>query len=162
MPSRGCGGSRSKHPATQSDKRLRLKRLEIDASHINFVAVDLSGGGTKSALVQTGWAPDGRSLMLCEGLAVYLDAGVLETLLKDLRALAGVGTRLAISMSPPVTDPDQPARRRFRAAIEALGEPARNDLTAADAEGMLATARWRLGDVSDRSQRAGLAVFAPV
>jgi methyltransferase (TIGR00027 family) len=150
------------HPSTQADKRLRLERLEIDVSHISFVATDLADGGVGSALLQCGWDPDAASLMLCEGLAVYLDESVLDALLKDLRALASVGTRLALSSTPPATDPDQAGRRAsFRAAIAGLGEPAGNALSSDDFAQMLTDARWRAVEISERSKRAGFAVAAP-
>ena len=147
------------HPATQADKRLRLKRLKIEVSHIRFVALDLNRGGVDSALIDSGWDPDANSLMLCEGLAVYLDARVLETLLKDLRVLATAGARLALSLPLPATRADR--RERFRAAIAAVGEPARNTLTSEQAAEILAATRWRAADVSTRSRRAGFAVAAP-
>jgi methyltransferase (TIGR00027 family) len=120
------------HPETQADKRLRLERLRLDVRHVTFVALDLTGGGTNSALMKSGWEPDAPSLMLCEGVAVYLEAAVLEMLLKDLRALATVGTRLAISLPPE------------------------------DVEEVLADARWRRAALSERADRAGFAVAAPV
>ena len=83
------------------------------------------------------------------------------SLLAGLRSLATVGTRLALSLATIHGDADHPAhRQRFRAMIEALGEPARNDLTSEDAAELLAT-RWREVEVSERSQRAGFVVAAP-
>ena len=151
------------HPATQADKLRRLERLGIDVSHITFVGLDLTGGGTDVALTDNGWNPEALSLLLCEGLAVYLDPAVLLMLLEDLRALAGVGTRLAISLGVPVITPEQrEARAGFRAAVEAAGEPARNELTREESEQMLAASRWRPGEISERAQRAGFALAAPV
>jgi methyltransferase (TIGR00027 family) len=151
------------HPATQRDKRLRLERLSIDASHVALVATDLADEALTSALIDAGWEPDAPSVMLCEGLVVYLDARVLEALLGDLRAVATVGTRLAISLSIQARDPEDLARRRrFEEAVAALGEPARNWLDHEGAVRILAGTRWRSVDVSERAQRAGFVVAAPV
>jgi methyltransferase (TIGR00027 family) len=151
------------HPATQADKRARLEQLKLDVSHITFVPLDLDLGGVDAALAQGGFDPEAPSLMLCEGLAVYLDPPILETLLLDLRSLATAGTRLAISLPFSATAPDQLARReRLRAALAALGEPARNELTSDDAAEMLQAARWRTVAVSERSRGAGFTVAAPL
>jgi hypothetical protein len=147
------------HPATQADKRLRLGRLSIEVSQIEFIALDVTCSDLDAALLDRGWNPDGSSLMLCESLAIYLDASVLQTMFESLRALAGVGTRLALSVPPEAMDPDQ--RARLRAAIAAIGEPARNSLSADDTARMLAAARWLTVEVSERSRQAGFAVAAP-
>jgi len=149
------------HPATQEDKRARLKRLSLDVSQVEFIVTDLNdGGGLDAALLEAGWDPDASSLMLCEGAAIYLETAALGALLEDLRALAGVGTRLAISLPLDATDADH--RAQLRTAIAAIGEPARNTLSAHDAISMLTAARWRRVEVSERSSRAGLVVAAPV
>jgi methyltransferase (TIGR00027 family) len=151
------------HPATQADKRGRLERLNVDISHTTFVALDLDDGGVDSALVERGFDPDAPSLMLCEGLAVNLDRTVLATLLKDLRTLVTAGTRLAISLLLPAADAGQLARReRFRTAVAALGEPAPSQVPADEAAEMVAAARWRAVEISERSRDAGFSVMVPV
>jgi methyltransferase (TIGR00027 family) len=148
------------HPVTQVDKQRRLERLNLDASNIEFIALDLRSASVLAALLAHGWVPDANSLILCEGVAIYLEPGVLRALLEDIRALASVGTRLAVSLSLPVIAAGE--RKRLHAELAAIGEPARNPLSAQDAAGMLAETRWRAVDVSDRSRRAGLVVAAPV
>src|ERR1035441_6673355 len=64
------------HPDTQGDKRERLARLGIDAPQVTFVGVDLSDTGLAAALVDGGYQPDAPSMMICEGVAVYLDEPV--------------------------------------------------------------------------------------
>ena len=151
------------HPTTQRDKRLRLERLSIDAASVTFVGTDLADEALASALIDAGWEPDAPSVMLCEGLVVYLEARVLEALLNDLRAVATAGTRLAISLSIQASSAeDLDRRRRFEEAVAALGEPARNWLDHGSAIRILAGARWRSVEVSERSQRAGFVVAAPV
>lgn len=151
------------HPATQADKRLRLERLGIDASHITFAAIDLRDAPVASALIDGGWNPDAPSLMLCEGLTSYLDVAVLEAIFEDLRAIATVGTRFAMSASPPGSTPEErDGRERLRAAVAAVGEPARNSLTPEELGSVLARARWRTVELSERAQRAGFLVATPV
>ncbi len=151
------------HPATQADKRQRLDRLQVDTSAVAFVGLDLADGGTAAGLLDEGWLADAPALMLCEGLAVYLEPRVLETLLQDLRSLATAGTRLAISLSPPGADAERRSRRlSFRESIAAVGEPARNDLTAETAVALLAATHWRPAELSERARRAGFTVAGPI
>jgi methyltransferase (TIGR00027 family) len=76
------------HPATQADKRQRLGRLEIPADDVTFVAADLAGDDVSAALSEAGFAPDAPSLLLGEGVVVYLDPGVLARVLAQLRSIA--------------------------------------------------------------------------
>jgi methyltransferase (TIGR00027 family) len=151
------------HPDTQADKRARLDRLGIAAAHVTFLGRDLETGGLAAALTKSGFQPDDRSLLCCEGLAVYLDANAVELMLSELRSLAAPGTRLAISLSAWGNDEDMLDRRRqFQAAVAALGEPARTSLTPEEAAEQFTRTRWRAVEVSERSRRAGFVVVAPI
>ncbi len=151
------------HPDTQANKRLRLQRLSIDASDITFIGIDLADEAVSAALIAGGWDPDAPSVMLCEGLSVYLEPHVFEALLRSLRTVATIGTRLAMSLSIQARGAkDLARRRRFEEVVAALGEPARNWLDNDSAADMLAASRWRAVDVSERSRRAGFVVAAPV
>ncbi len=158
----GSGGSRSTihHPARQATAAGAAVDRR-DERHVR--RPDLGDAALASALIDGGWEPDAPSVMLCEGLVVYLEARVLEALLDDLRAVATAGTRLAMSLSIQASGAeDLDRRRRFEEAVAALGEPARNWLDHESAIRILAGARWRSVKVSERSQRAGFVVAAPV
>ena len=149
------------HPATQSDKRGRLERLGLDSGHIVFVPADFTSDDVTEALAGAGLSPGRPSLVTCEGVAVYLEAPVLERLLAQLRAAVGPGSRLAISLSADGGGPERAARRaQFQAAVAALGEPARNQLTAAQADSLLGRTGWSIqaGGGSERARGAGLVV----
>ncbi|MGA8369790.1 MAG: SAM-dependent methyltransferase [Acidimicrobiales bacterium] len=150
------------HPDTQADKLARLDRLGIAAGHIAFLGHDLEGGGLAAALADSGFEPDAPSQLCCEGLTVYLRPGSVELLLSELRSLATPGTRLAISLSTSRGEETSDRRRRFQAAVAALGEPAMTALTAEDARSLFTRSRWRPVATSERSQRAGFVVAAPV
>jgi hypothetical protein len=81
-------------------------------------------------------------LFLLEGIAVYLEPAVLETVLEQFRQVAAPGSRLAISVSLS-REHDEGARARFQAAVAALGEPARSIFDAGQAEDLLARTGWR-------------------
>jgi methyltransferase (TIGR00027 family) len=149
------------HPDTQADKRARLRRLGIDAAHVAFVGFDLREQGLAGALVAAGVDPDAPAQLLCEGVAVYLEPTVLETMLTELRALAAPGTRLAMSASTALPAAEAGARERFAAAVGAVGEPVRSSLDAGAVTRLLNQARWRRVDVSEGAARAGFVIAAP-
>jgi methyltransferase (TIGR00027 family) len=147
------------HPDTQSDKQERLDRLGVDTSHITFVPVDFTTDDIAAAMANTTHDPKRPSLVLCEGVAVYLERSVLETLLRGLRSIAATRSRLAISLSVESTDPAAADRRAaFQAAVAAIGEPARTVLTADEATSFLTDTGWRATATAgqERARRAGL------
>jgi methyltransferase (TIGR00027 family) len=154
------------HPDTQTDKRERLERLGIDAGHVSFVPVDLAETGVAPALAAAGFDPGRTSLLLCEGLLVYLDREVIERLLTALRGLATPGSRLAVSVSVAVDGAEGRARReQFARRVAAVGEPARTVLQPPEAEALLRRTGWDAGTGgSERGRAAGLivAVAPPV
>jgi methyltransferase (TIGR00027 family) len=145
---------------TQEDKRSRLARLGLAADNVTFVALDLADGGLAATLTAAGFCPDAPALYLAEGVAPYLEAETLRDLLRELRSVATVGTRLAISLRRPGADPI--ARAEFEAGVAALGEPAVGSVTTEDAAALFATCRWQKVSLSERSEAAGFVLAAPV
>ena len=144
------------HPATQADKRERIRRLGLQAEGVAFVAADFTVDDVAAGLAAAGHDPTSPSLALCEGVAVYLELGVLESLLRSLRSAAAPGSTLAISLS--VSGTGIATRLAFQSAVAALGEPARTTLTAEGARSLLADTGWALrvtGD-NERARGAGL------
>jgi methyltransferase (TIGR00027 family) len=130
------------HPATQRDKLERLERLGIAASHVRFVEADFTQDPVADRLRAAGLEASVPSLFLLEGVAVYLEPAVLETVLEQFRQVAAPGSRLALSVSLS-REHDEGARARFQAAVAALGEPARSTFDAGQAEDLLARTGWR-------------------
>jgi methyltransferase (TIGR00027 family) len=150
------------HPDTQADKLARLERLEIDTAHVTYVAFDLRSNGLGSVLNSYGLVPHTPALFLCEGVVVYLEPAVIESLLSELRSVAASGDRLALSSATSSSSEDHAARRtRFRAAVAKLGEPVRNSLTAQEMTKLLSRTGWRNRVGSDRAQRAGFLTAEP-
>jgi methyltransferase (TIGR00027 family) len=155
------------HHDTQRDKRERVARLGLPVEHVAFVAADFVSDPVAPALVARGLDTRGPSVMLCEGIAVYLDMPVLGSLLAGLRTTAARGSVLAISLSVASGAPGLGARRaEFREAMAATGEPARTVLTATDAETLLAQNGWNTAaphgaEEPARARRAGFVVATP-
>src|SRR6266851_8034290 len=148
------------HPATQRDKLRRLERLDLAASHVRFVEADDTRDPVADRLRAAGLDAGASSLFLLEGIAVYLELAVLESVLEQFREVAAPGSRLAISVSLSASLGDA-GRARFQAAVAALGEPARSALSAAETEALLARTGWQtdkqpLSSGSDRLRSAGL------
>jgi methyltransferase (TIGR00027 family) len=150
------------HPDTQADKWTRLTRLGIDAAHVTFVPVDFSEGGLAVALTEARYDREMPGLLLCEGVAVYLEPPAIEGLLRELRSVASPESRLAISLSLASASSDEAARRqRFQSAVAAVGESARNTLDADAAAALFSSTGWRDQGGSEPARRAGFIVVAP-
>lgn len=151
------------HPGTQADKRSRIERLGIATPHVIFVDHDLRDGDLREVLLHAAVEPNSPSLMLCEGVTVYLDPRVLVALLADLRSIAAVGSRLAVSLATtPVTPEDVAFRDTFQTVVAALGEPSHNSLDADATTAIFAETGWRPFDLTERARRAGLVLLEPV
>jgi methyltransferase (TIGR00027 family) len=152
------------HPDTQADKRERLDRLGIDTPHVTFVAADFAVDDIASRLVESGCDREAQTLVLCEGVAVYLTLEVFTAMLAGLRGAVGPASVLGISMGTALTDPLAAERRAaFRQAVDAVGEPARLSVTRAEADELLHAAGWSVQPASDemartRAEAAGFVV----
>jgi methyltransferase (TIGR00027 family) len=142
------------HPATQADKLARLARLGIDAAGVSFIPADFAVDPIAGSLRAAGFDQATVSLILLEGVAVYLEQPVLERTLREFRGAAATGSTLAISVS--VERPDGETRARFRERVAAVGEPATLTLTADQARDLLAATGWEITAASDRAATAGL------
>jgi len=154
------------HPDTQRDKQSRLHRLGVDADQVTFVPADFVVDPVGSRLVAAGLDSNRTSLMLCEGVAAYLDRPVLIALLEGSAEVAAVGSRLVISLSVATGSPGLADRRaQFQAGVAAVGEPARMVLTADDAGPLLVAAGWApvstppdSGPARERARKAGFLI----
>jgi len=132
------------HPDTQRNKRQRLERLAVDTRAITFVEANFAADDVRTALLAAGYQPDVSSLILCEGVAIYLDRFVLESLLHQLRGVVGDASLLCISLAVSSAVQDLSTRRgNFKSAVAAMGEPARTVMTAQDANALFAATGWR-------------------
>ena len=134
------------HPATQRDKLGRLERLGVAAPGVRFVEADFTRDPVADRLRAAGLDPDEPTLFLLEGVAVYLEAAVLESVLDQFRQVAAPGSQLAISVSGARAAGDDGARARFQAAVAAMGEPVRSTFAAGQAEALLARTGWHVAD----------------
>jgi methyltransferase (TIGR00027 family) len=128
------------HPATQHDKRAILEELGADVSGIGFAAADFTVDDIRGALSDAGHDSMIPTLLLVEGLLVYLAEDVIRVLLRALRDQAADGSRMAVSIS-------RGQNARFNAAVSQIGEPARSGFTPRRAAALLQDCGW-VGDTS--------------
>jgi len=87
------------HPATQVDKRRRVRAIGADTTDLTFAPVDFRVDQVGDVLESAGHDAGRASLFICEGLLVYLDEATIISLLAGLRSRAGPGTVLAASLA---------------------------------------------------------------
>lgn len=142
------------HPATQADKRERLTRLGIATDDVAFVAADFRTDPVAERLVAAGCDPGARSVVVCEGLAIYLETDVLERLLAELAHATGPGSALLLTASTASSDRRARQRREWlRAAVASLGEPMRSSLSAGDADELMRRTGWEPWQGSEPAAR---------
>jgi methyltransferase (TIGR00027 family) len=87
------------HPATQQDKRRRLRGMPARDRGPVLAAADFRHDDVTAVLETCGHAADQPTLFLCEGLLVYLDRAACLRLLSAARASAAEGSELAASLA---------------------------------------------------------------
>jgi methyltransferase (TIGR00027 family) len=142
------------HPATQGDKLERLARLGIDPRPVSFIRADFATDPIAEPLAAAGLDAARPALFLLEGVAVYLEAPVVERVLTEFRAATAPGARLAISVS--VASSTSRTRARFRARVAAHGEPARSEFSHDETRDLLAASGWQLRAAAERQRALGL------
>ncbi len=142
------------HPATQDDKASRLRGMSASRGDLTLAAADFRTDDVASVLSASGHDATRSSLFVCEGLLVYLDRATGSRLLSGLRARAGPGSTLAVSLA--AHRPDVPSARAVAVANarrpSADAEPWLTILPADAYPGALLQAGWRTSQVTDASQ----------
>ena len=134
------------HPVTQDDKRERLRRLDVDADDVCFVAVDLGHGSVPDALAAAEHDPTRPTHFMCEGLTPYLPRSVLEPLLRSLASVAAPGSTLAVDFAGTTRGRGHLVSNVglafVRGSVAMLGERMVTMLTAPKAGALLEATGW--------------------
>ena len=141
------------HPATQTDKRLHLERIDVSVEGIAFVPADLTEPGLATALTGAGFDISAPSQFLCEGLLRYLPERWFRELFVVTAEYAAPTSELAASIS---TRDGRPLRRRTRTGGRALARAGEAVLTVPRAEvalEWLTAAGWTPLTVEDSARR---------
>ncbi len=138
------------HPGTQSDKRGRLDELQITTAGVTFVPADFVVDDVALALADAGHDASAATLFTCEGVAGYLGADTVASLLAALARAAGAGSRLAITLPiEPESDDERHRRDRLGAAVSGMGEPLASAIPRAELADRLRTVGWAVRRATD-------------
>ena len=86
------------HPATQADKRERLRSIGADCSHITFVPCDLGDDDLGAALATAGHDSSRATLFVAEAVLPYLPVGDVERVLRAAAERRGPAGLLAAEL----------------------------------------------------------------
>jgi methyltransferase (TIGR00027 family) len=86
------------HPDTQRAKRLILERHpEAGGSHVTYVGVDFDRQSLADAVERAGVQRDRATFVIWEGVASYLTAEAVDSVVRWSRAIAGPGSELVLT-----------------------------------------------------------------
>jgi methyltransferase (TIGR00027 family) len=141
------------HPATQQDKRRRLRAMRARGRGPVLAAADFRHDDVAAVLAASGHAAGQPTLFLAEGLLVYLDRAACVRLLGAARASAAEGSELAASLATHRAGADSArvaaiANSRRRSAVEAWV----TILPAEDHLNLLGEAGWAVDRSVDAAQ----------
>lgn len=140
-------------PATADPKRIGLSGSGAARDNLHVVGVDLATRSIADALRPLPWRPDARSVIVAEGLLMYLDRAAVREFFKMMRQIAGPGSRLAFSCvtADDAGDPRLPVSMDWlvRAALRLAGEPIQWGIRPAALPAYLAELGLRLLDQPD-------------
>lgn len=84
------------HPDTQRRKQARLRRRDLDMTHVQFVPTDFNLGRLDAAMLRAGFDPLLPTLFLWEGTTNYLSAEAVDATLRWC-AQAPAGSQLVFT-----------------------------------------------------------------
>ncbi|MDI1443063.1 SAM-dependent methyltransferase [Polyangium sp. 6x1] len=84
-------------PATAGPKRAGVLGAGLERTNLHLCAADLSKRSLGEVLRETPWRSDARSVVVAEGLLMYLDAKDVKAFFRTVHAHTGKGSRVAFS-----------------------------------------------------------------
>ncbi len=136
------------HPGTSTAKRGAAEGLGAGRSNLRFLAVDLAATALDEALAGTGeWDRRTPSLVIAEGLLMYLDESAVAAFLDRARRACGRDSRLAFSYlesDAAGTVGGDKIDRLTRAVLRVVGEPLLWGPRAGELGAFLEEHGWRL------------------
>lgn len=81
-------------PAVQSHKREMLQKTTINSNHVNFVTIDFSEDDLFAKLADAGFDPSKKTLLLWEGVTLYLSLTEVQRTMRLVKRRAAPGSIL--------------------------------------------------------------------
>lgn len=141
------------HPATQADKRKRLRAIDASLDGIVFVTADFTEHRLGEELDAAGHDASQPSLFMCEGVLRYLPEDAFRELLGVAAARATPDSELAASISTREGDAPEHEREREQ-ALAASGEPVLTVPTRDVALAWVAGTGWAVISINDVNEEA--------
>ena len=140
-------------PATAEPKRAGIQGGGLACPNHTVLAADLAKKPLEVLLGAAGWRADVRSVVVAEGLLMYLAPAQVSTFFAQVRACTSPGSRLAFSSM----DSDEEGRprplfagsllgRAIRSSLRLVGEPLRWGIAPSAVGPFLTTAGYRVLD----------------
>ena len=139
------------HPGTQQDKRLRLERMGADLTGVTLVPADFRHDDVATVLQGAGHRATLPTLVLAEGLLIYLDEEAVVDLLAGVRARAAAGSALVASLAvhPEGVDSALATTRANAGRPRAQAEPWRTIMSPSAHLELVERSGWRVAEALD-------------
>ena len=86
------------HPPTHLEKLRAVEAMGASRPNLHLQGVDLEKRGLEPVLAESGvWDPAARSVVVAEGVLMYLGLGEVETFFAAIRASTGGGSRILLT-----------------------------------------------------------------
>lgn len=103
------------HPVTQSDKKAKLvKLLGALPDHVVYVSIDFNTTDLAEQFTQNGYNPELKTLFILEGLTYYLNAEVLDRILRFISQRSGSGSSVIFDYTCPDVISGKSGRREAK------------------------------------------------
>ena len=142
------------HPATSAAKAKGVAQ-EGQSENMTLVAVDLNDIPLSVLMQETGrWDTHAQSVVVAEGLLIYLKEEVVRQLFREVAACTGSGTRVAFSHAISIKE-----YRLANILLWLIGEPWLSSCASADLPGYIGPG-WSVIATQGTHLRCGLEGFA--
>ena len=139
------------HPASSATKARGISGAGLGSPNLTLVAKDLSVHPLSSALSEAGWQR-GPSVVVAEGLLMYLPPDAVRALFSALHAQTGPGSRVVFTWLPRSRG-DMLLSPIIRAGVALVGEPVRFSVSLAGLSELLEDTGWVLLPATDLHER---------
>lgn len=137
-------------PATATPKRAGIQGAGLARPNHSVLGADLASKSLQEVLEPAGWRADVRSIVVAEGLLMYLAPAQVAAFLAQVRTCTGPGSRLAFS-SMGVDEEGRPRLllvgsllgRLIRSSLQLAGEPLRWGIAPSSIPPFLTAAGYR-------------------
>ena len=145
------------HPGTHEAKRAGVEGMGASARNLHLIGADLGSCSLEEVLGRAGvWRREALSVVVAEGVLMYLEERSVSALLAGVRAMTGMGSRLVFTC----VRTDESGRIRFGKlgrlsliSLKIMGEPLRWGVREGELEGFLSGHGYRLGPLCDLAGR---------